>query len=93
MKQLLKIKDNKICADCKRNDARWASTNLGCFICIRCSGVHRGLGVHISRSAFVWLSRSDGASPSEECRFPAVKSVDLDTWMPDQIAVRPLFLK
>ncbi|KPV77847.1 uncharacterized protein RHOBADRAFT_11754, partial [Rhodotorula graminis WP1] len=40
---------NKVCADCKRNDARWASVNLGIFVCLRCSGIHRGLGVHISR--------------------------------------------
>lgn len=34
-----------------QTDPRWASTNLGCFLCIRCSGIHRGLGVHISRGA------------------------------------------
>lgn len=27
----------------------WASTNLGVFICMRCSGIHRSLGTHISK--------------------------------------------
>lgn len=28
---------------------RWASWNLGSFLCIRCAGIHRNLGVHVSR--------------------------------------------
>lgn len=50
IKNLLKLESNKVCADCKRNKhPRWASWNLGVFICIRCSGIHRGMGTHISR--------------------------------------------
>ncbi|EMC99712.1 hypothetical protein BAUCODRAFT_63045 [Baudoinia panamericana UAMH 10762] len=50
LKTLAKLEPNKLCADCKRNKhPRWASWNLGIFICIRCSGIHRSLGVHISR--------------------------------------------
>ncbi|TQV98098.1 stromal membrane-associated protein 1 [Cordyceps javanica] len=50
IKNLLKLEANKICSDCKKNKhPRWASWNLGVFICIRCSGIHRGMGTHISR--------------------------------------------
>ncbi|KAH6663599.1 hypothetical protein F5X68DRAFT_279728 [Plectosphaerella plurivora] len=50
IKNLLKLEANKVCADCKRNKhPRWASWNLGVFVCIRCSGIHRGMGTHISR--------------------------------------------
>ncbi|KAF9507323.1 hypothetical protein BS47DRAFT_1373930 [Hydnum rufescens UP504] len=49
LRELLKHPENKTCADCKRNDPRWASWNLGVFLCIRCSGVHRSMGTHISK--------------------------------------------
>uniref|UniRef100_A0A6G5A9W8 Putative gtpase-activating protein n=1 Tax=Rhipicephalus microplus TaxID=6941 RepID=A0A6G5A9W8_RHIMP len=62
--QLLREEDNKYCVDCDAKGPRWASWNLGMFLCIRCAGIHRNLGVHISR----------------------VKSVNLDTWTPEQVA-------
>lgn len=46
---LLKDDDNKYCVDCDAKGPRWASWNLGIFLCIRCAGIHRNLGVHISR--------------------------------------------
>lgn len=49
LRGLVKQPDNKLCADCKHNDTRWAAWNLGCFLCIRCSGIHRSMGTHISR--------------------------------------------
>lgn len=61
---LLREEDNKYCVDCDAKGPRWASWNLGVFLCIRCAGIHRNLGVHISK----------------------VKSVNLDTWTPEQVA-------
>lgn len=49
-RQLLKEAPNKTCADCKTaTHPRWASWNLGCFVCIRCLGIHRSMGTHILR--------------------------------------------
>lgn len=41
--------ENKRCADCREAGTDWVSVNLGLFLCVRCAGVHRSLGTHISR--------------------------------------------
>lgn len=47
--ELLKRPENHECMDCRARNPTWASINLGVFVCIRCSGLHRQVGVHITQ--------------------------------------------
>ena len=51
LKKLLARPENLRCADCGLKSPRptWASVNLGVFLCLRCAGIHRSLGVHLSQ--------------------------------------------
>ncbi|XP_050731389.1 arf-GAP with SH3 domain, ANK repeat and PH domain-containing protein 2-like isoform X2 [Eriocheir sinensis] len=49
---------NNLCCDCGgTNDVTWLSTNYGVMVCIECSGIHRDLGVHISRIQSLTLDK------------------------------------
>jgi len=39
---------NDRCADCGRLGPDWSAKNHGVIVCIRCAGVHRKLGTHVS---------------------------------------------
>uniref|UniRef100_A0A1A8PXT2 Arf-GAP with coiled-coil, ANK repeat and PH domain-containing protein n=3 Tax=Nothobranchius rachovii TaxID=451742 RepID=A0A1A8PXT2_9TELE len=45
----LRLPGNQRCCDCGEEEPRWASINLGVTVCIECSGIHRSLGVHLSK--------------------------------------------
>jgi len=57
LEEMLKRSENKECVECGSKGPRWASVNLGVFLCIRCSGIHRNMGTHISKVKSVTLDK------------------------------------
>uniref|UniRef100_A0A8B9HY79 Arf-GAP with coiled-coil, ANK repeat and PH domain-containing protein n=1 Tax=Astyanax mexicanus TaxID=7994 RepID=A0A8B9HY79_ASTMX len=49
LQRVMAIPGNTSCCDCGQPDPKWASINLGITLCIQCSGIHRSLGVHVSK--------------------------------------------
>lgn len=62
VKSLMELPENNLCADCQHKVAKWASSTLGVFICIDCSGIHRNLGTHIT---FVRSCTLDSWTPDQ----------------------------
>ncbi|TXT03890.1 hypothetical protein VHUM_04313 [Vanrija humicola] len=55
LEDVLKLPGNDRCADCHGSSPRWASVNLGIFLCVTCASVHRKMGTHRSRVKSVTL--------------------------------------
>ena len=54
---MLKKDENKVCADCTAKNPKWASITFGTFVCLKCSGMHRQLQVHITKIKSVHLDK------------------------------------
>ncbi|KAJ1737965.1 hypothetical protein LPJ72_000034 [Coemansia sp. Benny D160-2] len=55
MAKMRAVPGNDLCVDCGRKGPEWAAINLGVLMCIECSGIHRSLGVHVSKVRSVKL--------------------------------------
>eukprot|EP00752_Nemacystus_decipiens_P002697 g2518.t1 len=51
------LEANPQCVDCGARDPEWSSISLGVMMCIECSGIHRSMGVHVSKVRSLTLDR------------------------------------
>ncbi len=56
---LLRQEDNRRCADCLARGPTWASVNLGVFICLNCSGIHRCISGRSIKFTFAYATSFD----------------------------------
>jgi Arf-GAP/coiled-coil/ANK repeat/PH domain-containing protein len=67
VEELYRCEGNAACADCGAEWPEWASLNLTVLLCLRCSGVHRSLGVHVSKVRSLTLDVRAWDGPMLQC--------------------------
>ena len=51
------VEGNERCCDCGHPQPDWLVTNLGILVCIECCGIHREMGVQISKTQSIKIDR------------------------------------
>ncbi|KAL3887945.1 hypothetical protein ACJMK2_000330 [Sinanodonta woodiana] len=57
IERIKQLPGNGVCCDCGAPGPEWLSTNLGVLICLECCGIHRQLGVHVSRTQSIVIDQ------------------------------------
>uniref|UniRef100_A0A183C4T2 Arf-GAP domain-containing protein n=1 Tax=Globodera pallida TaxID=36090 RepID=A0A183C4T2_GLOPA len=70
-KELRPVDENNLCFECQAANPQWASVSYGIWICLDCSGKHRGLGVATEADGRVW---SYETSPARNYQPPMLSS-------------------
>ena len=48
IQEIVSLDENSKCFDCGTQKPKWSSINNGIFLCLKCAGIHRNLGLNIS---------------------------------------------